>query len=126
MKDADLQKTIEKSTSETSAPAARTVSAPAPPRSRAQQSLQKTVNGISFQLLECKATGSGVTCNFILTSVGQEDRLFELNLSGENGSAVLIDDQSNEYRSSGGSFGLLSGDNYYSLTNTLVPPPGNR
>jgi len=122
VKDADLQKILEKSMSETSPTEKPTVSSPAPrPSSQPPQSLQKTVDGISFQLLDCKATSGGVTCNLILTNESQEDRRFELYLKNGSYSSVLIDDQSDEYRSTGGSLGLLSGEDHSSIENTLVP-----
>jgi TolB-like protein len=119
-KDADLQKILEKSASN-DAPAPPTPARSAPPAPTAAASLQKTVAGISFQLLGCKAADGGVSCDLILTNVGQEDIRFFLNLRNGDSSSVLIDDQSNEYRSSGGSLGLLSTDDRWALENTLVP-----
>lgn len=119
VKDADLQKILEKSmSSDSAAPPAPSRPAPAP--SGQTPTLQKTVAGISFQLLTCKAAGDSVSCNFILTNVGQEDRGFSLYLRNGDGSSVLIDDQSNEYRSTGGSLGLASSDDWR-VDNTLVP-----
>ena len=62
-----------------------------------------------------------MTCNLLLTNVSQEDRRFYLQLNNGTSVSVLIDDQSDEYRSSGGSFGLLSTENGGFLVNTLVP-----
>lgn len=122
VKDADLQKILEKSMSEPGTPEKHAASSPAPrPSSQPPQSLQKTVGGISFELLDCKATGGGVICNLILTNESQGDRSLELYLRNGDYSSVLIDDQSDEYRSTGGSFGLLSGDDHSYITNTLVP-----
>ena len=119
VKDADLQKILEKPMSETPAPA-RTASSPAPAPSTSSPSLTKTVDGVSFQLLGCRAAGDGVSCDLVLTNVGQEDRSFTLFLKNGDRSSVLIDDQSNEYRSKGGSLGILSTDDW-GLQNTLVP-----
>ena len=121
VKDADLQKILEKSMSESTPAPVRTTSSPVPATPSQPQSLQKTVNGISFQLLGCKAAGDGVSCDFFLTNIGQEDRDFWLHLRDGDSSSVLIDDQSDEYRSTGGSLGLLSSDGGYYLENTLVP-----
>jgi TolB-like protein len=120
VKDADLQKILDKSMS-TDAPASPAPArlTPAPPSAPA--ALQKTVAGISFQLLGCKAAGGGVSCDFILTNVGQEDRSFLLQMNHGDESSVLIDDQSDEYRARGGSLGLLSSDDTWYLRNVLVP-----
>jgi len=99
----------------------RPASSAVPPPTSPVPSLQKTIGGISFQLMGCKAAGDGVSCDFVLTNVGQEDRSFALHLSNGDSSSVLIDDQSNEYRSGGGSLGLLSTEGGWGLTNTLVP-----
>lgn len=119
VKDADLQKILEKSTSNEAPAPPASRSTPAPPS--AAPSMQKTVASILFQLVGCKAAGDGVSCDLILTNVGQEDIHCYLNLRNGDRSSVLIDDQSNEYRSSGGSLGLLSSDNDAYLENTLVP-----
>lgn len=120
MKDADLQKILDKSMSG-EAPAPPNPSRPTPVPPAVPSTLQKTVAGISFQLLGCKAAGGGVSCDLILTNVGQEDHRLYLNLKSGDQSSVMVDDQSNEYRSSGGSLGLLSADNESWLANTLVP-----
>ena len=119
-KDADLQKILEKSMTEAIAPEVRKVSNPAP-APNAPPSLQKTVDGIVFQLLDCRATGDDVTCRLMLTNLSQEDRHSYLHLKHGDSSSVLIDDQSNEYRSSGGTLGLLGSEDAWQLDNTLVP-----
>lgn len=122
VKDADLQKILEKSMSEASTPKTQTVvPSTVQPAPGQPQPLQKTVGGISFQLRECKAASGAVTCYLMLTNVSQEDRSFDLHLKNGDQSSVLIDDQSNEYLASGGSLGQYSTDDAWRIGNTLVP-----
>jgi TolB-like protein len=118
VKDADLQKIM----SATVPDAAAAAPTPAPaPKHDAQLPPQKNINGIGVQLLGCRAAGGNVSCNLMLTNETQEDRQFRLMLKFYEFSATLIDDQSNEYRSTGGSLGRLSSDNDGYLETTLVP-----
>lgn len=118
VKDADLQKILA-----AAAPVAAASSSPVPapqPTMPAAKPPQKTVDGIGVELRGCKVTGGNLSCGVVVTNQSEEDRHVYLSIRGDH-AAVLIDDQSTEYRSFGGSLGLESSESAYDLQNTLVP-----
>jgi TolB-like protein len=117
VKDADLQKIIGASMPTAAAPAPPPAAAPA---KKTEPLQQRTVDGIQFEVVGCRDKAGNVTCNLMLTNQSQEDKHITVSLSNGDNSSILIDDQSSEYRATGGSLGIKNAENQWGLDTTLV------